>query len=143
MDRKHSTQMLGEIKLFASFSAAEQRHIRRSLDVGLMRGNAIACWSRNSTDAASIEAQTRRYSMLDLIRACVPDDDAPEEAEAFLASLITLSVPDLKEGKLASFAEHDTLGRVFVERDLRVPHYCGRRIRLTPSTAAMPIGRPY
>ena len=40
-------------------------------------------------------------------------------------------------------AEHDPQGRVFVERDLRVPHYCGRRIRLTPSTAAMPIGRPY
>ena len=33
----------------------------------------------------------------------MPDDDAPEEAEAFLASLITLSMSDLKEGKLASF----------------------------------------
>ena len=119
MDRKHSTQMLGEIKLFASFSAAEQRHIRRSLDVGLMRGNAIACWSRNSTDAASIEAQTRRYSMLDLIRACVPDDDAPEEAEAFLASLITLSVPDLKEGKVTSFDAYRFLYERLVRAEAR------------------------
>ena len=103
MDRKLSTQMLGEMKLFASFSAAEQRYIRRSLDVGLPRGDAVACWARNSAEAASIEAQGRRYRMLDLIRACVPDDEAPAEAEAFRASLITLSVSDLVEGKLASF----------------------------------------
>ena len=103
MDRKQSTQMLSEMKLFASFSAAEQRHIRRSLDVGLMRGDAIACWSRSLAESAMIEAQASRYRNLHLIRACVPDDDAPEEAEAFLASLITLSVADLREGKIASF----------------------------------------
>ena len=103
MDRKLSTQMLGEMKLFASFSAAEQRYLRRSLDVGLTRGDAVACWARNAVEAASIEAQARRYRMLDLIRSCVPDDEAPAEAEAFLASLITLSVSDLVEGKLASF----------------------------------------
>ena len=66
MDRKQSTQMLHEMKLFASFSAADQRYIRRSLDVGLMRGDAITCWARNSAEAASIEAQTRRYRTLDL-----------------------------------------------------------------------------
>ena len=103
MDRNQSTQMLREMKLFAGFSAAEQRFIRRSLDVGLSRGDAVACWARNSSEAAAIEAQARRYRTLDLIRACVPDDEAPEEAEAFLASLITLSVSDLKEGKVASF----------------------------------------
>lgn len=103
MDRKLSTQMLGEMRLFASFSAAEQRFIRRSLDVGLGRGDAVACWSRNSAETAAMDAQARRYRTLELIRACVPDDEAPEEAEAFLASLITLSVSDLREGKLASF----------------------------------------
>jgi hypothetical protein len=103
MNQKQSTQMLCEMKLFASFSAAEQRYIRRSLDVGLTRGDAIACWARNCTEAVAIEAQARRYRMLDLIRACVPDDDAPEEAEAFLASLITLTASDLKEGRFASF----------------------------------------
>lgn len=103
MDRKQSTQMLGEIKLFASFSAAEQRYIRRSLDAGLMRGDAIARWGRNSAEARAIEAQVRRHRMLDLIRACVPDDEAPAEAEPFLASLITLSASDLREGKIASF----------------------------------------
>ncbi|HXG81766.1 MAG TPA: hypothetical protein VNJ05_08190 [Sphingomicrobium sp.] len=103
MDRKHSTQMLDEMKLFASFSAAEQRFIRRSLDVGLNRGDAITCWARNGDEAAAIDAQVRRYRMLDLIRTCAPDDEAPEEAEPFLASLITLSAADLREGKLLSF----------------------------------------
>jgi len=103
MNRKLSTQMLAEMKLFASFAAAEQRFIRRSVDVGLRRGDAVARWARNSVEAAAIEAQERRYRMLDLIHACVPDDDAPEEAEAFLASLITLSASDFREGKLASF----------------------------------------
>lgn len=103
MDRKQSSQMLGEMKEFASFSSAQQRYIRRSLDVGLMRGDATARWSRNSVEAAAIDAQTRRYRMLDLIRASVPDDEAPEEAEPFLASLITLSVSDLREGKITSF----------------------------------------
>ena len=103
MDRKHSTQMIGEMRLFASFSAAEQRFIRRALDVGLSRGDAVACWSRNGAETVAIDAQARRYRTLELIRACVPDDEAPEEAEAFLASLISLSALDLKEGKLASF----------------------------------------
>jgi hypothetical protein len=103
MDRKQSTQMLGEMKLFASFSAAEQRYIRRSLDVGRRLGDAADRWSRSSAEAAAIEAQARRYRMLDLIRACVPDDEAPEEAEPFLASLITISVSDLREGKIATF----------------------------------------
>lgn len=103
MDRKQSTQMLGEMKLFASFSAAEQRFIRRSLDVGLGRGDAVACWSRNGSETVAIDAQARRYRMLGPIRACMPDDEAPDEAEAFLASLITLSASDLREGKIASF----------------------------------------
>ena len=79
MDRKQSTQILGEMKLFAGFSAAEQRFIRRSLDVGLHRDDAVARWARDRDEAAAIEAQARRYRMLDLIRACVPNDDAPEE----------------------------------------------------------------
>ena len=119
MDRKQSTQMIGEMELFASFSAAEQRYIRRSLDVGLVRGDAIACWARNSDEAAVIEAQARRYRMLDLIRACVPDDDAPEEAEPFLASLIALSASDLREGKIESFDAYGFLYERLVGAEAR------------------------
>jgi hypothetical protein len=103
MDRKQSTQMLNEMMIFASFSAAEQRYIRRSLDVGLSRRNAMECWARTATEASEIEAQARRYRMLDVIRACVSDDADPETAECFLAPLISLSAGDLGEGKLADF----------------------------------------
>lgn len=103
MDRKESIQMLGEMKLFASFTAAEQRYIRRSLDVGLKRCDAQQHWARNPSEASEIDAQARRYRMLDLIRACLPDDDAPDEAESFLASLITLTAFDLREGKISCF----------------------------------------
>lgn len=103
MDRKSSTQMLGEMKLFASFTAAEQRFIRRSLDVGLGRGDAAESWARNSIERSKIEAQARRYRLLDPIRCCVPDDSDPEAAESFVAPLITLATADLAEGKLVDF----------------------------------------
>lgn len=103
MDRKHSIQMLGEMKLFASFSSAQHRYIRRSLDVGLKRGSAVECWARNAGETSQIEAQARRYRMLDLIRPCLSDDEDPEAAECFLAPLITVSAGDLGEGKLAEF----------------------------------------
>lgn len=119
MDRKQSTLMLEEMKLFASFSAAEQRYIRRSLDVGLGRGDAIASWARNSAEAMAIEAHARRYRTLELIRACVPDDDAPEEAEAFLASLITLAVSDIRECKIASYEAYRFLYERLVGADAR------------------------
>ena len=103
MDRKQSTQMLGEMKLFASFSAAEQRYVRRSLDVGLNRGEAIQCWARNADEALHIDAQSRRYRMLGLIRSCIGDDADSENAESFLAPLIMLSAGDLGESKIRDF----------------------------------------
>ena len=103
MDRNLSLQLIDEMKRFAAFSAAEQRFIRRSLDVGLKRCDPLACWSRNSAEAAQIAAQARRYRMIDLVRACIPDDDSMEATECFLAPLITMTVADLAEGKLSGF----------------------------------------
>lgn len=103
MDRKLSVQMLGEMKLFASFSAGEQRYVRRSLDIGLDRADAIQSWARNAAETSHIEAQARRYRMLGLIRCCLSDDAEPEAAESFLAPLITLSAGDLAEGKITDF----------------------------------------
>lgn len=103
MDRKQSTQLIDEMKQFASLSAAEQRYIRRSLDVGLNRQDAAACWSRNAAEKAQIESQARRYRMLGLIRACISDEAEPEAAECFLAPLITLSAGDLGEAKITDF----------------------------------------
>ena len=102
MDRKLSTQIFAELKLFAAFSAAEQRFIRRSLDVGLGRGKANR-WARGPQELREIEAQQRRYRSLELIGACIPDDIDPEGTEIFIAPLINLVAADLAERKLEDF----------------------------------------
>lgn len=119
MDRNHSVRLLGEMKQFAAFSAAEQRFIRRSLDVGLKRCDARQCWSRSPTEAAWIEEQERRYRIVDLIRISLPNDDSGEAEECFLAPLITISVADLAEGKLAQFESYRFLYERLVGPEVR------------------------
>ena len=95
---------LAEMKEFASFSAATQRYVRRSLDIGLDRDDALARWSRDVVEAASIRAQARLYDRLPDICAMVPDDSAIEAVEPFLAPLISIAAFDLGQGRLPSFA---------------------------------------
>ncbi len=102
MPQNHSFRLLSEMREFATFSAAEQRYIRRSLDVGLIR-DAVARWARSGEEAA-IETQARRYRTLDFIRACVPDDLEIDAVESCVGPLITIAASDLGEGKIASFA---------------------------------------
>lgn len=104
MAQKHSVRLLSEMSEFATFTAAEQRYIRRSLDVGLNRRDAVERWARNGDEAATIGNQARRYRMLDLIRACVPDDLEIDAVESCVGPLITLAASDLFDGKISSFA---------------------------------------
>lgn len=137
MDRKLSTQLLGEMRQFASFPAAEQRFIRRSLDVGLKRCDPLECWARNSTEYALIEEQARRYRLVDPIRACIPDSDSMDATECFLAPLITMSVADLAEGKLSGFEAYSFLYERLVGPEVRpwlVGAFC--------AAAAMPAIHP-
>ena len=101
MAQNQSSRMLAEMKLFASLSTAQQRYIRRSLDVGLNRKDALAQWARSPAEAAAIFAQARRYKVLNIIRACLPDED--EAIEPFLGSLVSVTAADLGEGKIGSF----------------------------------------
>ena len=55
-------QALGEIKEFAGFPASTQRFIRRALDVGLQRQDAVDRWSRDNVEAVSIKAQAKVYA---------------------------------------------------------------------------------
>ena len=41
---------IAEMREFASFSAAEQRYIRRSLDIGLARHDAFMLWGRSPAE---------------------------------------------------------------------------------------------
>ncbi|MGB5076336.1 MAG: hypothetical protein WBO17_02520 [Sphingorhabdus sp.] len=110
---------LAEIKEFASFSAATQRYIRRSLDVAFDRKDAIALWSRDAVEAASIKTQHIFYNKLPEIRALIPETSSIEEAEPFLASLVTVSAFDLGQGRLDGFAAYRFLYERLIAADAR------------------------
>lgn len=97
---------LAEMKEFAGFGAATQRYVRRALDIGLDREDAMSRWSRDVVEAASIRAQARLYRMLPELREIVPDDSGLDSVEPFLAPLITLTAFDLGQGRLTSFASY-------------------------------------
>ena len=97
---------LAEIKEFAGFASSTQRYIRRSLDVGLSRRDAMELWSRDVVEAASIKAQARIYSRLESVRSMVPDDSGLDAVEPFMAPLVTLSAFDLGQDRLTSFASY-------------------------------------
>ncbi|MBB4154740.1 hypothetical protein GGQ80_002656 [Sphingomonas jinjuensis] len=95
---------LAEIKEFASFDSSTQRYIRRSLDIGLDREDALARWSRDVVEAASIRAQAQVYRGLERMRTTIPDDSDLRSVEPFLAPLVTLAAFDLGQGRLTSFS---------------------------------------
>jgi hypothetical protein len=97
---------LAEIQEFAAFEASTQRYVRRSLDVGLDRRDAIRRWSRDMVEAASIKAQRGVYRRLDDIREIIPDDSGLDSVEPFMGPLITVSAFDLGQDRLPSFAAY-------------------------------------
>lgn len=97
---------LAEMKEFAGFAAATQRYVRRSLDIGLERDDALARWSRDVVEAASIRAQARVYLRLPEIRATVPDDSGLEAIERFMAPLVMVTAFDLGQGRMTSFSAY-------------------------------------
>lgn len=97
---------LAEMKEFAGFAAATQRYVRRSLDIGLDRNDALGRWSRDVVEAASIRAQARMYDRLPDIRAMVPGDSGLDAVEPFMAPLVVISAFDLGQGRLTSFSAY-------------------------------------
>lgn len=110
---------LAEMKEFAGFAAATQRYIRRSLDIGLGRQDALARWSRDTIEAAGIVAQARLYERLDVIRVLIPEDSNIEMAEPFLAPLITISAFDLGQGRLVDFPTYRFLYERLIGANVR------------------------
>ncbi len=110
---------LAEIKEFAGFSAAAQRYIRRSLDVAYDRFDAVALWSRDANESASIQAQQIFYDRLPEIRVFIPDNSSIEDAEPFLAALVTIAAFDLGQGRLDSFAAFRFLYERLISADAR------------------------
>lgn len=97
---------LAEIKEFASFDSASQRYVRRSLDVAYDRSDAIAVWSRDAVEAASIRAQSRVYDMLADMRQMVPVDGGLDLLEPFIGKLVRMTAFDLGQNRISSFAAY-------------------------------------
>lgn len=110
---------LAEMKEFAGFAAATQRYIRRSLDVGLERNDAMERWSRDVVEAASIRAQAHMYDRLPEIRALIPDDSGLDAMEPFMAPLVTVSAFDLGQGRLTSFSAYRFLYERLIGAEVR------------------------
>jgi hypothetical protein len=110
MARGHShsdgTVTLAELREFASFPAAAQRYIRRSLDVAFHRGDAMDTWGRDIVEEASIRAQSRIYARLDEIKSLVPDDSGLDQVEPFMGPLVTVSAFDLGQNRLCTFSAY-------------------------------------
>jgi len=110
---------LAEMKEFASFPKGTQRYIRRSLDIGLSRRDALEMWSRDVIEAASIRAQTRIYERLEQIRVRVPDDSGLDAMEPFMAPLVTVTAFDLGQDRLTSFGAYRFLYERLIGANVR------------------------
>jgi len=98
--------MIAELREFASFAPAEQRYIKRSLDVGLGRRDAFRLWARDAAERASIRRQYEVYRELDSLRAGGPADAKDAAFAAFLARLVGVTVFDLVQNRLSSFSAY-------------------------------------
>ena len=97
---------ISELREFASFSACEQRYIKRSLDVGLGRQDAFKLWARDGEENASIRTQYVVYQDLKALRGKVPADTGFEAIENFLGKLVRISAFDLAQERIACFSAY-------------------------------------
>ena len=132
-----STATIGEMREFASFAPAEQRYIKRSLDVGLARGDAFKMWGRSEGANASIRRQYVVYQDLKAARAMIPADGAIGDIERFVSKLVRIAVFDLEQDAIESFSAFRFLYERLIGAEAR-PYlpaiFC--------AAAAMPLIRP-
>ncbi len=102
----HGDMAIAEMKEFAAFPAATQRYIRRSLDVGLARRDAVARWSRDVVEAAAIKVQARVYDRLGDVRGAIPDSSGLDALDPFMAPLVSVSAFDLGQDRLPYFSAY-------------------------------------
>jgi hypothetical protein len=98
--------MLFEMQEFATFPAATQRYIRRSIDIALQRKSVGASRARDKQEDVSVRVQAMHYERLPEIRALVPEDDATDWLEPFFAPLVTISAFDLGQGRILRFGAY-------------------------------------
>ena len=95
---------INELREFASFSACEQRYIKRSLDIGLGRQDAFKLWARDEAETASIRSQYVAYQELKALRGAMPEEDGLDGVDDYLGKLVRVAAFDLAQEKLSSFS---------------------------------------
>ena len=95
--------MFNELREFASFTAREQRYIRRSLDIANKNTNVLPYWSRDLDEVVSIQEQMETYDIVSELRKMMPAEFDSGMIGSFMAPLIELTVADLKQDHIDSF----------------------------------------
>jgi len=94
---------ISELQEFASFAPAEQRYIKRSLDVGLGRQDAFKLWARDAAERVSIRAQYVAYQELKHLRRIMPDERTPHDLDEFMGKLLRVAAFDLGQDRIGGF----------------------------------------
>ncbi len=110
---------IAEWREFASFTAHEQRYIKRSLDVGLVRQDACKRWARDAAEAASIREQYGAYHSLRELRSAVPRESDLAALEPFMGKLICISGFDIAQDRLGSFSAYRFLYERLIGAQIR------------------------
>lgn len=97
---------IAELREFASFSGCEQRYIKRSLDVGLGRHDALQLWARTADETASIRRQYEVYQDLDSLRGRIPAEDDYAGLESFMGKLLRITAFDLGQDRIGGFSAY-------------------------------------
>jgi hypothetical protein len=97
---------IAELREFASFSAGEQRYIKRSLDVGLGRQDAFKVWARDAAETAAIRSQYAVYQELKALREQIPAENDFVGLETFMGKLLRVTAFDIAQDRLEGFSAY-------------------------------------
>ncbi|QYJ07343.1 hypothetical protein [Qipengyuania flava] len=110
---------IAEMREFAGFTAAEQRYIRRSLDIGLGRCDAFRIWGRSAGENAAIRSQYVAYQELKALRQSIPDQSGFDAIEGFVGKLTRVAAFDLAQERIESFSAFRFLYERLICADVR------------------------
>ncbi len=110
---------INELREFASFRAAEQRYIKRSLDIGLGRQDAFKLWARNPEETAAIRMQYLVYQDLKWLRQSLPEDTGFDGMEEFIGRMVRVAAFDLAQERIESFSAFRFLYERLISADVR------------------------
>jgi len=110
---------IAELREFAGFSNAEQRYIKRSLDIGLGRQDAFKLWARDADEIASIRSQYVAYQELKALRRELPDGGGFDGIEGYMGKLMRVTAFDLAQERLTCFSAYRFLYERLLGPDAR------------------------